>query len=204
MTTPAQLAAALGHEPTDPEWVPTSVPPVPMERFGKDHWSTFAYVETRAVDHKGRLAHDHMRTHARRHPMLMAAKRLRHSVGGSDGSRYPTRLKPALPVGQVAGEPQPVNLPHHDDYDCLDDLIAAGLLAVEMPKADGGTFWDANGKHVPEQIDPGFVTGMDEKRLMAYAVFRLTPYGQRVASALRAHMGSEHRYSTFAPPAQEE
>jgi hypothetical protein len=46
--------------------------PVPMEQWGKDHWSTFAYVECRTVDHSGRLASQHLR---------------------QDGDRYPSRLK---------------------------------------------------------------------------------------------------------------
>lgn len=219
--TPAQLAAALGYEPSGLEWVPTSVPPVPMSRWGKDHWSTFAYVETRIVDHRGRLDHDHMRTHARRHPMMIAAKR-RVSLGSRDGSRYPTRLKRALPLGQVTGEPQPVLLPDHDDYDCIDDAIAAGLLTVTMPRvADtgryAGRFVDGNSTPLPasEGFTPGFVTGMDEKRLMAYAVFALTPYGSRGAAALREHIakrpGSADRAgglpdlrAAFVPPAREE
>jgi hypothetical protein len=207
--TPAQLAAALGFEQGDPEWQTTSNPPVPMERWGKDHWSTFAYVETRIVDHKGKLNADHMRTHANRHPMLLAAKRVGRMFGGGDA--YPTRLKRALPLGQVTGDPQPVELPHHDDYDCLDDAIAAGLLTVHMPKvAESGRYagrlLDANGKVIParEEFDPGFITGMEEQRLMAYAVFRLTPYGARVAAALREAIGAKVPASSFVPPAREE
>lgn len=26
---------------------------IPIEKFGKDHWSTFAYVETLAVENNG-------------------------------------------------------------------------------------------------------------------------------------------------------
>ena len=64
------------------------------EKFGKDHWSTFAYVETRCVDHGGVLHHPHMR----------------------DDPKYPTKLR----GGELAN--------NHSDYDCLDDLEAAGLL----------------------------------------------------------------------------
>jgi hypothetical protein len=65
---------------------------VPTTQFGTDHWSTFAYVETRAVDHKGLLDHDGMRCHAGRHPAMLHAKR-RVSGTSADGSRYPTRIK---------------------------------------------------------------------------------------------------------------
>lgn len=80
--------------------------PVPIEKFGKDHWSTFAYIETRIVDYKGLPDRRHMRTHAKLHPML----------GHLDGSAYPTRLK--------NGE----TLVEHDDWSCLDDCEEHGLL----------------------------------------------------------------------------
>lgn len=47
-------------------------PLVTMDRWGKDHWSTFAYAETRTVDYDGYLDMRHMRM---------------------DGTKYPTRLK---------------------------------------------------------------------------------------------------------------
>lgn len=93
-------------------------PRVPIDQFGRDHWSTFLYAEARAVDHHGVLWHDHMRCHASRHPAVFTRKR-HHPAGregGADGSRYPTILK-----GNV-------ELVDHDDYDCLADLEAVGLL----------------------------------------------------------------------------
>ncbi len=47
--------------------------PVPPELWGKDHFSTLVYLETRIVDGDGRLKSAHMRTK-------------------SDGTKYPTRL----------------------------------------------------------------------------------------------------------------
>jgi len=43
-----------------------------MKQFGKDHWSTFAYIENCVVDKDGRIEPSRMRT---------------------DGKKYPTRLK---------------------------------------------------------------------------------------------------------------
>lgn len=37
--------------------------PIPMERWGKDHWSTFAYIETRVVDYHGVINDRNMRGH---------------------------------------------------------------------------------------------------------------------------------------------
>lgn len=45
--------------------------PISMKAWGKDHWSTLLYLETRVVDHDGHLAPPQMRS----------------------GSEYPTRLK---------------------------------------------------------------------------------------------------------------
>lgn len=45
---------------------------IAIERFGKDHWSTFMYIETCCVDDRGRCDRRRLRT---------------------DGARFPTRLK---------------------------------------------------------------------------------------------------------------
>ena len=81
---------------------------IPITEFGKDHWSAFAYVETRIVDHGGVVAKQHLRCIRKRHP--------HRAHEGGDASAYPTRLR--------GGRTQP----DHDDWDCLDDLEEAGLL----------------------------------------------------------------------------
>ncbi len=83
---------------------------VPMEKWGKDHWSTLGYIETRCVDHKGVPALEHMRTDPDRHPGLVA-----YSYN-MPTEKSPTRLK-----GDATKE-------NHDDWDCADDMIAEGLL----------------------------------------------------------------------------
>jgi hypothetical protein len=141
-----------------------------MERWGKDHWSTLAYLETRIVDHKGRIAHDHMRCHAGRHPAMLHAKRRARLFGVGDGSQYPTKLRD----GELAD---------HDDYDCLDDMIVAGLVTATMPPAPAGTL----------------VTGLVEAELMTRATYALTPLGQAIAGQLRAHKGNGGNWRTFTP-----
>jgi hypothetical protein len=132
-TETGALAATLGHVPTEPTWpADTSRPPVPMALFGADHWSTFACVETRAVDHHGLLDHDLMRCHARRHPVMLHAKR---GVSGAsaDGSRYPTRIK-ASATPDTDDRFGVTELPDHDDYDCLAAPVAD--RAVSRPRTD--------------------------------------------------------------------
>ena len=88
-------------------------PRVTLAMFGKDHWSTFAYIETRIVDHGGEPQREHMRTDKDRHPFL-AWCRNEDEFGGA--KKHPTRLKGGI------------LLDDHDDWDCVDDCIAFGLL----------------------------------------------------------------------------
>lgn len=86
---------------------------VPMEQWGKDHWTTLLYLETRCVDHGGVIRNENMRCDARLH------RPLAHTTFGAlvDGSRYKTRLQDGE---QVEGR--------HDDWSCIEDMIAAGLV----------------------------------------------------------------------------
>lgn len=81
-------------------------PAAAIEVFGKDHWSTFAYIEVRCTDHGGIPDRRHMRCNGKRHPLLA------HVAGPCP----PTRLKGGI------------TLENHDDWDCADDLAAAGLI----------------------------------------------------------------------------
>jgi hypothetical protein len=197
------IAALLGHEPEPPAWRLGTAEPVPMRRWGKDHWTTFAYVETRWVDHRGMLDHDRMRCD-RRHSAFYAAKRRTTAFGSDvDGARYPTRLKSGQPGDDGAWGS--VNLPGHDDYNCLDDAITEGLITARMPVAhEGGYgFLDAYERIVAvpggERIDPSFVTGLSEMWLMTAASYDLTERGQAIAGELRAHMAATRRSHQFMP-----
>jgi len=83
---------------------------VPMALWGKDHWSTLAYLETRVVDQAGKPDLRHLRCDPRRHPGL---------GNGQDGGAYPTRLNDGT------------TREHHDDWDCIDDMVAEGLVVWE-------------------------------------------------------------------------
>jgi len=83
--------------------------PIQVEQFGKDHWSTLTYAESRCVDNKGELDFRHMRTNPEKHP---------GSQGGHWAPGYATRLRD----GSV--------IPGHDDWDCLDDLEKSGMVTV--------------------------------------------------------------------------
>lgn len=84
--------------------------PVPVELWGKDHWSTLMYIETRCVDHDGCPNRDHMRCDTALHPGLGGQHRPSH------GRVPPTRLNNGREVLD------------HDDWSCLEDAESAGFL----------------------------------------------------------------------------
>jgi hypothetical protein len=204
MTVTSPHAAPGGDAPA-PAWDLGSTAPVPVSRWGKDHWTTFAFVETRWVDHRGMLDHDRMRCDRRRHPAFYAAKRRTIAFGSDmDGGRYPTRLK--TEVQGADGRWGVVELPGHDDYDCVDDALRAGLLEVVMPQPrqpHGDIFLDAWDRpaRLPdgELISPSFVTGLSEMWLMTAASFSLTERGQDIARELRAHLAATGNSHQFMP-----
>lgn len=85
---------------------------VPMAMWGKDHWSTLAYLGTRLVEGL-QPERDRMRVDVGVHPQH--ANRASRSTA-TNGKRHPTRLNNGCTVDG------------HDDWSCLDDAVAEGLL----------------------------------------------------------------------------
>ena len=72
---------------------------IPIEQFGRDHWSTLLYVESCIVDHSGKINDRKMRT------FVYGAK-----------INYSTILKDGT---EVEG---------HDDWNCISDMVVADLI----------------------------------------------------------------------------
>ncbi len=87
---------------------------IERSRWGKDHWTTFAYLCQCVIDHGGILDADKMRTDRDIHPVEYSAKR--HQSMLIEGARYPTRLND--------GE----SIVGHDDWSCVKDFIEDGLV----------------------------------------------------------------------------
>lgn len=107
---------------------------VPVVDFGKDHWTTLAFVETLCVDSAkkgvGEIDKRRMRTNEKRHPG--------HAVNrphtGAWVSGCGTRLSG---YWDAKGEPVLERLiKSHDDWDCLNDLEAAGFIEM-ISEANG-------------------------------------------------------------------
>ncbi len=90
-------------------------PTATLESFGKDHWTTFMYLEMCCVEYKG-VPDDlrRMRCDPKRHPLLAHADLLGVL---HDGGKYPTRLKGG------------VELQDHDDWDCA--------VVIRRPSMEG-------------------------------------------------------------------
>jgi hypothetical protein len=98
---------------------------IPVANWGKDHWSTFAYVETCVVDHQP-LDRDRLRCNSDRHPHLMGHRVAMASLGKWK-PEWGTRLKGFFIDG---GEDRTKQLSDHDDFDCLEDMELAGLIEI--------------------------------------------------------------------------
>lgn len=82
---------------------------IDVKLFGKDHWSTFAYVETCCVDNRGFLDNRRLRINETKRPIRSNGLGWQQSWG--------TRLKDHSTPD-----------PNHDDIDCLNDLENVGLI----------------------------------------------------------------------------
>jgi len=103
-----------------------------MNNWGKDHWSVFVYIEDLAVNGRGFAVPDHrrMRTIQKKHP----------GMGNHlDASEFPTILK----KGKIK---------NHDDWDCVEDIISAGLLMNEGTGINPVYKLTERGKEIASQL----------------------------------------------------
>jgi hypothetical protein len=91
------------------------LPITPVALWGRDHWTTLLYIESRCVDNAGLLDNQHMRTNARVHRKLLGDAQIRAGMGGED---HPTKLRNG---DQIA---------RHDDWSCIEEMVAHGLVTV--------------------------------------------------------------------------
>ena len=101
--------------------------PTPLSKWGKDHWSLLAYVECVCVDDGGVLRFNKMRANPETHSLLSSGP-LRWKP------EYCTRLAGFFEFEERADTEKAIAAGYaiagHDDWDCLDDLEAEGLVEV--------------------------------------------------------------------------
>ncbi len=155
--------------------------PVPTALWSKDHWSTFAYAETTAVERQP-LALERMRCDSSRHPLLVSGR-----MSDTGGTKYPTRLKDSVEVDD------------HDDWDCLNDAQAAGFLKIlGLPKGLLDTFSPGGkGKIHPNLPRKQHSLGFEWS---GKPTVKFTELGQEVAALLRQHKQAGGMFGTFCWP----
>lgn len=99
---------------------------VPIEDWGKDHWSTFAYAETCVVDHQP-LSRDRLRCNVKKRPHLVGPTVNRFGNARWEPD-YGSKLKGYFLEGDERDESR--KLANHDDWDCLEDMEEAGLIEI--------------------------------------------------------------------------
>lgn len=119
----------------EPQQKPLTIdrtPAVKIENFGKDHWSLLAYIACRVESHQagdavgvGTLDKEQIRCNPERHE-IHAVSRAGHERTWKPS--YGTRLAGFWKEG--GGTDPALQMPDHDDWDCLDDLEAAGIIEV--------------------------------------------------------------------------
>lgn len=116
---------------------------IPFSEWGKDHWSLLAYIETCCENlsrQTGELDKRRLRCNHNTHPLLNV-----NNLGWSES--YGTRLKDFWSDDKEGTGV----LPEHDDWDCLDDLEAEGLVDV-ISEVNGFVRILPNGIKLAERI----------------------------------------------------
>lgn len=107
------------------EGVTDVTPIVPVAKWGRDHWSTLLYLESRCVDYGGKIDNQHMRTNARVHRKLIGKAQLQHGVTAEG---CPTRLR------------NDDTIDRHDDWSCIEEMVAHGLVTIREKNTNNKPF----------------------------------------------------------------
>lgn len=114
---------------------------VPMDRWGKDHWSTFAYAETRCVDYDGYLDPRHLRLDGDKYPTRLAY--FEQLSGHTDlDCLLDAEREGLLTISRATqrdGKGEVLRLTYHVELTALGKRVAGQLRAH---KASGGQFKD--------------------------------------------------------------
>jgi hypothetical protein len=103
---------------------------VEVKDFSKDHWSLLGYIESRVNSNQvapftGELDRRHIRINENTHSHLCGGHLPREISSWQES--WGTRLKG---FWTEKGTDESRRLSQHDDFDCLEDLEAAGIIKI--------------------------------------------------------------------------
>ena len=159
--------------------------------WGKDHWSTLAYIDTICVEKAGAMVapDPKMRCNNRRHRHLIPR------VWGGWEDKYSSSLRDgSIAVG-------------HDDWDCVQDLVEFGFLKCvchPLPEALQDSIQvnrDLSAARVEllNAISMGLIE-KDDTSVQPGKIMHLTSLGQQAISLLRTHKSIGGSFSDFTLP----
>ncbi len=143
---------------------------IPIETWGKDHWSTLAYVETVMVECAGfQIGLDpRMRTNRRHYRVLSERCRSPKRPGGGARSSHSLAVVMRPEHGSRLKDGEVME--GHDDWMCLQDMAEAGFFTVGAGR-----------------IEPAVVLKLSER-------------GRQVVDALRQFKSEGGKYAAFVAP----
>ena len=142
---------------------------IPMAHWGRDHWTTLAYMDHVMTDCAGFEVGLDPRMRSNRHNYRIMFPR---------AARRPARLGQTAAAQALAIAMKPEHTSrlsggavstNHDDWSCIQDMAAAGLLTVD-----------------PSGVEPG-------------EVLHWSDAGRALAAELRAHKAAGGNCSVFQP-----
>jgi sulfate adenylyltransferase subunit 1 (EFTu-like GTPase family) len=107
---------------------------IPMNLWGKDHWTTLAYIETVMVDCGGfQIGRDARMKSNRRNFRVMAEDCPKPKrVGGNAGMAIVMKLEHSTKLNDGSV------IDNHDDWCCIQDMAEAGLLTLHQHEIEPG------------------------------------------------------------------
>ena len=160
---------------------------IASSRWGKDHWSLFAYVEIMVRTRNGLLDWDSVGISAKNWPMLYNAKKRPPFSSGDQAEKYGLRLKGGESLKGVC------------EADALMDLVDAGLVTITMPplSSTGNSYLRPDGHALNDPSPRQPLTGLVEWMLMPWARFGLTETGWSVGVELAKHKSAGGTFASF-------
>lgn len=101
---------------------------IPINRWGKDHWSMLGYIGTVVVDYNGIMNGSRIRVNPNKRIGIERPYHIR--MASEDASRWEPSWGTRLHGYFQNKQDKTLQLPEHDDIDCCFDMEAEGLITM--------------------------------------------------------------------------